>query len=138
MDPCLGEERAGLVAEGVFLVVDDFDNPRIDDHLRTGQAGAQRHVEDAAPYGDAMIRRLHDGVFLGVGTNAIAEPASRRGVTSTPHTTAVIAILNAPRRAVVSRRDNPLVLDDNRRHLPSPAVTPRLHHMGNAHKILIP
>ncbi len=134
----LGKQGTGLLVEGVLFVVDNLFNPGVDDHLRAGEAGAERHVDGGIFRGDTVIGGLREAILLGVGADAVAEAASRgRGARAT-RATAVHAILDATRRAIVAGGDDAAVFDDDSRNAATGAVAACADNVRDVHEVRVP
>src|SRR5699024_5060384 len=113
----LQEHLAGELVR-VALAVDHAGNAGIDDHLRADDAGLVRAVERGVLNGHAQLRRLDDGVLLGVDGVAKLVPRARGDALLFAHALAALnAGADARGRAVVAGGEYALVFDDHRADL---------------------
>ncbi len=104
LDARLSQE---VLRDGVIIRVDvnDAHDASIDDHFGAGQARLMRDVNGAAGDGDAVPRRLQEGILFRMNRS--------RAVTIYHQTTNVHAMRQAARRAVVACRQNAFVFHDD-------------------------
>jgi len=116
------EQAKRTVVEGVIHVVDDLADTGVDDHLGALKAGRECRIDDGVFQRNTVIRRLDDRVFFAVRAEALVECCSRQGQVVATRATPFIAISSAARRAVISGRNDTLVLDDDGGHLSLHAI----------------
>lgn len=130
------EKLMGEVVD-VSLIVDDLLYPGIDEDLGAHRAGERRGVDRGAVDAHAEVRRLRDGVLLGMDASAQLVPSARRYVHLLSDASHLLAVAGALGRTVVSGGENPLVLDDDGSDLPSQTGGSGRYQTGHLHEILV-
>lgn len=121
----------------VSLIVDDLLYPGIDEDLGTHRTGERRGIDGGAVDAHAEVRRLRDGVLLGMDASAQLVPSARRYIhllSDAPH---LLAMASALGRTVVSCGENPLVFDDDGSDLSPQTGGSCRYQTGHLHEILV-
>jgi hypothetical protein len=87
---------------------------------------------------DAVVGGLDDGILFCMEAPAEFMPFSGRNLLLLAKATDVQTVIQSGGRAVVARRQNLLVLNEDSSHLSSKAGRPLGHETGNVHEILFP
>ena len=101
-DSRFAQERERHVAERVIALINHFNEPRIDNHLRALQTRRERRVDRSALERDAMVGRLGDRVFLCMRTEAFVEPCTARREIVTSRAAAFVAVFESERCSVIA------------------------------------
>jgi len=67
------KETEGRLTQGIMGVEDHFLDSRINNHLRTHDAGRKRRVEGGPMDVDPVIGRLGDRIFFRVGAKTLPQ-----------------------------------------------------------------
>ena len=126
------------VQEGIVATIDDLFYSGVDNEFRAGEAWRNRNVNRAARDGGSVIRGLADRVLLSVGAKALLKVGSAFHMAGAPRATAIEAILDAARRAVVASRKNMVVLHDDGADMTAAAVRALRHDLRGLHEIVVP
>src|SRR5262249_4588033 len=102
------------------------------------QARRERGINRGAFHADSPEGGLRDRVLLAVTTEALVQPGAGVDEGVAAGTAPLVAILGAAGRSIVARRDNPLIFDNDRRHLSFYAIAAAGDDLGDAHKIFVP
>ena len=113
----------------------------VDDKSRANGAGLVRAIKRCAVNRNAEFRRLNDCVLFGVYGIAFFCASAAFDPQSVAHAIAFVAAIEyACGRAVVTRRQNALVLDDNCAYgsALTGATCPRRHKFRHIHETFVP
>src|SRR5262249_10140321 len=120
-------------------LVADADDAGVDEHLEALDARGVGDVDVRVANRRAVLRRLRDGVDLGVNrAKAVLLDLAARGVRLIDKAARLGAVRPAGRRAVVARGQDVLVAHDHRAHLGARARRALRHLARDRQKILIP
>lgn len=139
----LANEDIGLLEQlfrqivDVIRGVDDLLDASVDENLGTHGTGICRRVDRAVLHRYPEISCLDDRVLLRVDPSAQLVPGPRGDVHLLPDATQLLAVLGSFRGSVVSGGNEPLLLDNDRPHLPSDASGPLRGQKRHLHEIFV-
>src|SRR5262249_35513604 len=132
------EQAERTVVERVIHVVDHFANAGVDDHLRALKTRCESGVDDSVFQRDAMVGSLDDGVLFPMRAQALIQSCSGCRQIVASGATTFVAVARAAGCAVVSRRYDALVPDDNRRNFPLHAIRSGCRNLCDTHEVFVP
>jgi hypothetical protein len=136
---CLIDELLLLLIELTIPLAKDYSlDSSIDYELKTREARGAGYIDVAAVDCIAILRRLTDGILLGMHAETLVEFLSCGMGMATSRASAVEAVRRAGGCAVVARRYDVVVLDDNRPYLAAGAVATGSNVSGYAEKVILP
>ena len=96
------------------MFIDYFGDTRVDDHFTAKQTGAVGCVKRSSGNGNAVVCRLHDGVFFGVAAEALGQTFAGRCIAVAARAAAFVAVFDSARRTVISSGNDPFILHQHR------------------------
>ncbi len=133
-----GEHLLNLIYKGVVAAIDDLADACVDNELGAGEARRDGDIDGAAGDAVAVVGGLANSVLLGVGAEALFEVIAAFCGGGATWATAIEAVLDAARRAVVAGRKDVIILHDDRAHMATAAVRALSDDLCNLHKVLVP
>ena len=126
------------VEKSIVAAVDDFFNAGIDNKLSACKTRRNRNINCRPSNRDTIIRSLADGILLSMRAETLVKMSSAFNLPGTPGTTAVEAVFNSTRSAVVPGRKNMVVFHYDGTYMTPHTVGTLGDDMGRLHEIIVP